>query len=87
MSASGQIGSLGGSIVGSTDWMVLHRPLELARLIGHSDSGFAIDSRYCFSSIYVETLPVGLLSATVVIFFPSGETVILSTVSILPSRL
>src|ERR1022692_272846 len=42
---------------------------------------------YCFSSTNVETLPNRLLSATVVIFFPSGETVILSTLSTLPSRL
>src|SRR2546426_5806674 len=33
-STAGQIGSQGGSIVGSTDRMVLHRPVELARLIG-----------------------------------------------------
>src|ERR1035437_3818925 len=36
----------------------------------------AFNFRYCFSSTNVETLPVCLLSATVVIFFPSGETVI-----------
>ena len=34
---------------------------------------------YCFSSIYVEILPVCLLSTTLVIFFPSGETVAFST--------
>src|ERR1035438_4515240 len=48
---------------------------------------FRIQRRYCFSSTNVETLPNRLLSATVVIFFPSGETVILSTLSTLPSRL
>ena len=31
---SGQVGFQGGSIVGSTDWMVLHRPVELARQTG-----------------------------------------------------
>jgi hypothetical protein len=30
---AGQIGSQSGSIVGSTEWMVLHRPVELAALI------------------------------------------------------
>src|SRR5258708_5314209 len=59
----------------------------ITRPIVHLDSGFAIDWRYCFSSIYVETLPVSLLSTTLVIFFPSGETVILSTDTIFPSRL
>jgi hypothetical protein len=28
------IGFLGGSIVGSTHWIVLHRPVELAALTG-----------------------------------------------------
>jgi len=55
-----------------------YRPLRL---------GLRNRRRYCFSSIYVETLPVSLLSATVVIFFPSPETVILSTDTIFPSRL
>jgi hypothetical protein len=63
------------------------RTWTVSRLIVHLDSGFAIDSRYCFSAVNVETVPVSLLSTTVVLFFPSGETVILFTVSILPSRL
>jgi hypothetical protein len=29
------VGSLGGSIVESTDWMVLHRPVELASFSIH----------------------------------------------------
>ncbi len=40
---------------------------------------FFHSSCYCFSSINVETLPVCLLSTTVVIFFPSGETATFST--------
>ena len=39
----------------------------------------AFNFRYCFSSTSVETLPLCLLSETVVIFFPSGETVIFWT--------
>ncbi len=34
LSTAGQIGSLGGSFVRSTAWMVLHRPVELAALTG-----------------------------------------------------
>lgn len=59
----------------------------IIRLMVHLDSGFANDRRYCFSLVNVEILPVGLLSTMVVIFFPSGETVILFTFSIVPSRL
>ena len=42
---------------------------------------------YCLSSTNVETLPNRLLSTTVVICFPSAETVTFSMLSTLPSRL
>src|SRR5260370_32141829 len=39
MSTAGQFAFQGGSIIGSTDWMVLHRPVELAPLIGQMKTG------------------------------------------------
>src|ERR1035437_19597 len=45
------------------------------RLLG---LGSAFNLGYCFSSTIVETLPVHLLSTTLVIFFPLGKTVIFS---------
>ena len=53
--------------------------------LGEGWPGRLVES-YCFSSTNVETLPNRLLSETVVICFPSAETVILSTLSNLPSR-
>jgi hypothetical protein len=41
LSAAGQIGSL-GEVVGSTDWLVLHRPVELAAEIGKVDLACAL---------------------------------------------
>ncbi len=62
-------------------------PSTRTEVLAQDDGSKKRAGSYCLSSTKVETLPNRLLSTTVVICFPSAETVTFSMLSTLPSRL